>query len=65
VETILQKNTFVPIYKYNCERNNLNLGETVVVLVKAEFDPGHSIRAFGILEQHEAQRNPDFGTMWI
>jgi len=42
----------------------LNPGEIVDVLIKAEFDPGHSIRAFGMLEQHKAQRNPDFGTKW-
>jgi hypothetical protein len=66
VETFLQKNIyiFVPTYKDNCKIINLNSGEIIVVLIKAEFDPGHSIRAFVRLEQHKAQRNPDFGTMW-
>lgn len=64
METLLQKNISVPTYKYNCERNNLNPGEIIVVLIMAEFDPGHSVRAFVRLEQHKAQCNPDFGTMW-
>ena len=63
VETFLQKNMFVPTHKYNSERNNLNPGEIIIVLIKTEFDPGHS-PAFGRLEQKRAQRNPDFGTMW-
>jgi hypothetical protein len=37
----------VPPYKYNCERNNLNPGEIIFVVIKAEFYPGHSIKAFG------------------
>jgi hypothetical protein len=64
VETFLQKNMFVPTYKCNCERNNLNPGEIIVVLIKAEFDPGHSKRGFVRLEQNKAQRTPDFGIMW-
>jgi hypothetical protein len=64
VDTFLQKNIFVPTYKYNCERNILNPREIIVLLIKAEFVPGHSIRTFGRLEEHKAQSNPDFGTMW-
>jgi hypothetical protein len=55
---------FLCVGLYNCERNNLNPDEITVVLIKAEFDSGHSIRQFGRLEQHKEQRDPDFGTMW-
>jgi hypothetical protein len=34
VMTLLQKNKFVSTYKYNCERNNLNPGEIIVVLLR-------------------------------
>ena len=60
METFLQKNTVVPTYKYNRKRNNLNSGKIIVELIKAEFDPGHSTRAFGILEEHKA-RGHDVG----
>jgi hypothetical protein len=51
---------FVPTYKYSFERNNLNPRGIIVVIIKAEFDPGHSVRPFGKLKQHKAQRNPDW-----